>query len=100
MEIGWLACGWQILGCLAGTTPQMVSAAVASLARLIYEFASTLCHTVPDLLPSALLLLRSKNREIIKVPHKIVVRALDGLFILLSAVFLPSYLTVNQVRTL
>ncbi|CAM6087178.1 unnamed protein product [Calypogeia fissa] len=55
-----------ILGCLAGTTPQMVSAAVASLARLIYEFASTLCHTVPDLLPSALLLLRSKNREVIK----------------------------------
>ncbi|BFI25857.1 ribosomal RNA-processing protein 12 [Marchantia polymorpha subsp. ruderalis] len=55
-----------ILACLAGTTPHMISAAVASLARLIYEFSSDLCHTIPHLLPTALLLLRSKNREIIK----------------------------------
>ncbi|KAL3700630.1 hypothetical protein R1sor_018652 [Riccia sorocarpa] len=55
-----------ILGCLAGTTPHMISAAVASLARLIYEFSSDLCHTIPQLLPSALLLLKSRNREIIK----------------------------------
>ena len=55
-----------IVGCLAGSTPHMVSAAVVGLARLLYEFSSSLCHTVPDLLPSALLLLKSKNREIIK----------------------------------
>jgi ribosomal RNA-processing protein 12 len=55
-----------IVGCLAGSTPHMVSAAVVALARLLYEFSSSLCHTVPDLLPSALLLLKSKNREIIK----------------------------------
>ncbi|KAG0609787.1 hypothetical protein M758_7G013900 [Ceratodon purpureus] len=55
-----------IVGCLAGSTPHMVSAAVVALARLLYEFSSELCHTVPDLLPSALLLLKSKNREIIK----------------------------------
>lgn len=63
------------MGCLAGSTPHMVSAAVVGLARLLYEFSAELCHTVPDLLPSALLLLRSKNREIIKVllffaPHQ------------------------------
>lgn len=55
-----------IVGCLAGSTPHMVSAAVVALARLLYEFSSELCHTVPDLLPSALLLLKSKSREIIK----------------------------------
>lgn len=55
------------MGCLAGSTPHMVSAAVVGLARLLYEFSAELCHTVPDLLPSVLLLLRSKNREIIKV---------------------------------
>lgn len=55
-----------IVGCLAGSTPHMVSAAVVALARLLYEFSAELCHTVPDLLPSALLLLKSRNREIIK----------------------------------
>ncbi|KAG0554229.1 hypothetical protein KC19_12G074700 [Ceratodon purpureus] len=55
-----------IVGCLAGSTPHMVSAAVVGLARLLYEFPSLLCHAVPDLLPSALLLLKSKSREIIK----------------------------------
>ena len=55
-----------IVGCLAGSTPHMVSAAVCALARLLYEFSSELCHTVPDLLPTALLLLKSKSREIIK----------------------------------
>lgn len=54
-----------IVGCLAGTTPHMRSAAVTALARLIYEFHD-LCHTIPDLLPSALLLLHSKSREVIK----------------------------------
>lgn len=54
-----------IVGCLAGTTPHMRSAAITGLARLIYEF-NDLCHTIPDLLPSALLLLHSKSREVIK----------------------------------
>ncbi|KAJ7533387.1 hypothetical protein O6H91_13G046200 [Diphasiastrum complanatum] len=55
-----------VVGCLAGTTPHMISAAVTGLARLIYEFSSELCHMIPELLPSAFLLLRSRSREIIK----------------------------------
>ena len=54
-----------IVGCLAGSTPYMVSAAVRALARLLSEFSSELCHTVLDLLPTALLLLKSTSREII-----------------------------------
>eukprot|EP00250_Pteridium_aquilinum_P028638 c37528_g1_i1 orf=673-4578(-) len=54
-----------IVGCLAGTSPHMRSAAITGLARLIYEFHD-LCHTIPDLLPSVLLLLQSKSREVIK----------------------------------
>jgi hypothetical protein len=61
------SCCGQIVGCLAGSTPHMVSAAVVGLARLLYEFSAELGHTIPDLLPSALLLLRTKSREIIKV---------------------------------
>ncbi|MCO5571960.1 hypothetical protein L7F22_025711 [Adiantum nelumboides] len=54
-----------IAGCLAGSTPHMRSAAITGLARLIYEFHD-LCQTIPDLLPSVLLLLQTKSREVIK----------------------------------
>ncbi|KAH7365818.1 hypothetical protein KP509_18G047800 [Ceratopteris richardii] len=54
-----------IVACLAGTTPHMKSAAITAVARLIYEF-NDLCYTIPDLLPSILLLLQTKSREIIK----------------------------------
>eukprot|EP00850_Spirogloea_muscicola_P022198 SM000282S10601 [mRNA] locus=s282:83628:97088:+ [translate_table: standard] len=55
-----------VMGGLAGSTSQMVSATVVALARLLYEFSVHLVRTVPELLPTALLLLRSKSREIIK----------------------------------
>jgi len=54
-----------VVGCLAGSTPHMISAAVTGIARLMYEF-SELCLSVPDLLPSAFMLLKSNNREVIK----------------------------------
>ncbi|KAI5064175.1 hypothetical protein GOP47_0020845 [Adiantum capillus-veneris] len=54
-----------IVGCLAGSTPHMRSAAITGLARLIYEFHD-LCQTIPELLPSVLLLLQTKSREVIK----------------------------------
>ncbi|KAK8654755.1 hypothetical protein V6N13_107355 [Hibiscus sabdariffa] len=50
---------------LAGETPHMISAAVKGLARLAYEF-SDLVSSAYKLLPSTFLLLRRKNREIIK----------------------------------
>ncbi|KAJ8751028.1 hypothetical protein K2173_016209 [Erythroxylum novogranatense] len=54
-----------VAGGLAGETPHMVSAAMKGLARLAYEF-SDLISTAYKLLPSTFLLLRRKNREIIK----------------------------------
>lgn len=54
-----------VVGCLAGSTPHMISAAVTGIARLMYEF-SELCLSVPDLLPSVFMLLKSNNREVIK----------------------------------
>ncbi|KAJ7979205.1 RRP12-like protein [Quillaja saponaria] len=54
-----------VAGGLAGETPHMISAAVKGLARLAYEF-SDLVSTAWTLLPSTFLLLKRKNREIIK----------------------------------
>ncbi|XP_062091199.1 uncharacterized protein LOC133797338 [Humulus lupulus] len=54
-----------VAGGLAGETPHMISAAVKGLARLVYEF-SDLVSTACNLLPSTFLLLRRKNREIVK----------------------------------
>ena len=56
----------QVAGGLAGETPHMISAAVKGLARLAYEF-SDLISSAYNILPSTFLLLRRKNREIIKV---------------------------------
>jgi ribosomal RNA-processing protein 12 len=50
---------------MAGETPHMISAAVKGLARLAYEFTD-LVSSAFNVLPSAYLLLRRKNREIIK----------------------------------
>lgn len=55
-----------VLGGLIGSTPHMISASVMALARLLFEFAPVLAGLVPTLLPSVLLLLRSKAREVIK----------------------------------
>lgn len=54
-----------VAGGLAGETPHMISAAVKGLARLAYEFAD-LVSSAYNVLPSTLLLLQRKNREIIK----------------------------------
>ncbi|KAH9313994.1 hypothetical protein KI387_022621, partial [Taxus chinensis] len=54
-----------IVGYLVGTSPHMISAAVAGLARLVYEF-SDFCLKVPNMLPSVFLLLHSKSREVVK----------------------------------
>ncbi|GBG72256.1 hypothetical protein CBR_g11186 [Chara braunii] len=70
-----------VVGGLAGTTTRMVSCSVMALARLLYEFSTRLSHTVPQLLPTVLLLLRSKSREIVKAVLgfvKVVVMRLPG----------------------
>ncbi|CAN1843515.1 RRP12-like protein [Linum perenne] len=54
-----------VAGGLVGEAPHMVSAAMKGLARLAYEF-SDLISSAFTLLPSTLLLLQRKNREIIK----------------------------------
>lgn len=69
-------CGWgdfshhrasHLLSCLNLQAPcPQISASVVALARLLYEFSTTLSHTIPDLLPSVLMLLRTKSREVIK----------------------------------
>ncbi|GAA0164038.1 hypothetical protein LIER_19765 [Lithospermum erythrorhizon] len=54
-----------VAGGLAGETSHMVSAAVKGLARLAYEFTDLISATY-NLLPLTFLLIRRKNREIIK----------------------------------
>ncbi|XP_051150403.1 uncharacterized protein LOC127264880 [Andrographis paniculata] len=54
-----------VAGGLAGESPHMISAAMTGLARLAYEF-SDLVSAAYNVLPSALLLLQRKNKEIIK----------------------------------
>ncbi|GAV70952.1 NUC173 domain-containing protein [Cephalotus follicularis] len=54
-----------VAGGLAGESPHMISAAMKGLARLAHEF-SELVSTAYYLLPSTYLLLRRKNKEIIK----------------------------------
>jgi ribosomal RNA-processing protein 12 len=55
-----------VLGGLVGATPHMVSASLMAMARLLFEFAPSLAGLVPELMPAALSLLRSKAREVIK----------------------------------
>ncbi len=55
-----------IMGGVVGATPSMMSASVMALARLLYEFPQQLAPLVPRMLPPVLLLLRSKNREVVK----------------------------------
>lgn len=54
-----------VAGGLAGESPHMISAAVTGLARLAYEF-SDLVSAAYNVLPSTFLLLRRKNKEILK----------------------------------
>ena len=63
---GLLSLVHMVLGGFVGATPHMISASVMSLARLLFEFAPVLAGLIPSLLPSVLMLLRSKAREVIK----------------------------------
>lgn len=54
-----------VAGGLAGESPHMISATVTGLARLAYEF-SDLISTAYNVLPCTFLLLRRKNKEILK----------------------------------
>ena len=55
-----------VVGALAGSTQHMVAAAVAALARLLFDFPEALLEAAPELMSTVLLLLRSKSREIVK----------------------------------
>ncbi|CAI7759165.1 unnamed protein product [Closterium sp. NIES-54] len=55
-----------VMAGLASSTPHGQSAAIMSLARLIFHFSSSLLHLVPSLLPSLLLLFRSPHRDVLK----------------------------------
>jgi ribosomal RNA-processing protein 12 len=55
-----------VLGGMVGESPHMVAAAVMALARLLYEFGGALAASVPELMPAALSLLRSRAREVVK----------------------------------
>ncbi|CAI7905255.1 unnamed protein product [Closterium sp. NIES-53] len=57
---------YQVMAGLASSTPHGQSAAIMSLARLIFHFSSSLLHLVPSLLPSLLLLFRSPHRDVLK----------------------------------
>lgn len=52
---------------LAGASPRMIGASITALARLLYEFHTTLpADTVRELLATMLVFLESTNREIVK----------------------------------
>jgi ribosomal RNA-processing protein 12 len=55
-----------VLAGVVGATPQMQSASVVALARLLYEFSAKLIEIVPELLPAIYKLLKGKNREVVK----------------------------------
>ena len=55
-----------VLGGLAGSTSQMISASVMALARLLFEFTPSIMPMIHDLIPAIVMLLRSKAREVIK----------------------------------
>jgi ribosomal RNA-processing protein 12 len=55
-----------VLGGLAGSTSQMISASVMALARLLFEFTPSIMPMIDDLIPAVIMLLRSKAREVIK----------------------------------
>lgn len=54
------------MGYLSGASPHIMSGAVAALSLLIHKDPS-LCTSVPELMPSVLVLLQSKANEVIKV---------------------------------
>ena len=55
-----------VLSGIVGSSPTMQSATIMALARLLYEFSSSLVSTVPELLPAVCTLLEGKSREVVK----------------------------------
>ena len=55
-----------LLAGLASPQAHMVSASVMSISRIVFEFGSRLGDSAPRLIPAVLLLLKSKNREVVK----------------------------------
>lgn len=56
----------QIIAYLSGSSPHIKSGAVSALSVLVYSDAN-ICLSVPDLVPSVLTLLQSKDVEVTKV---------------------------------
>lgn len=54
------------MGYLSSPSPQITSGAVSALSLLIYNDAE-FCLGVPNLIPSVLILLQNKSKEVIKV---------------------------------
>ncbi|GAB7329999.1 hypothetical protein MBLNU13_g01693t1 [Cladosporium sp. NU13] len=77
---------------LAGSTPNMISATITALTRLLYEYRSQLQQaTVTDLVQTMDLFLTSNNREI--------VRSVLG-FVKVCVISLPSDLMLPRLETL
>jgi ribosomal RNA-processing protein 12 len=77
---------------LAGSTPNMISATITALTRLLYEYRSQLQQaTVTDLVQTMDLFLTSNNREI--------VRSVLG-FVKVCVISLPSELMLPRLETL
>jgi ribosomal RNA-processing protein 12 len=77
---------------LAGSTPNMISATITALTRLLYEFRTQLQQaTVTDLVQTMDLFLTSNNREI--------VRSVLG-FVKVCVISLPSELMLPRLETL
>ncbi|KAK9125223.1 hypothetical protein Scep_014069 [Stephania cephalantha] len=55
-----------IMGYLSGTPPQIMTGAVSALSLLVYK-DNAILFSIPELVPSVLVFLRSKAKEIIKV---------------------------------
>jgi len=55
-----------VLAGIVGSSPSMQAATIMALARLLYEFSSSLVSTVPELLPAVCALLEGKSREVVK----------------------------------
>lgn len=55
-----------VLAGIVGSSPTMQAATIMALARLLYEFSSSLVSTVPELLPAVCALLEGKSREVVK----------------------------------
>lgn len=76
----------QIIAYLSGSSPHIKSGAVSALSVLVYSDVN-ICLSVPDLVPSVLTLLQSKDVEVTKVSMVIHVKILFYYLMLMSLLF-------------